>query len=694
MIELRDYQGESVDHCYDFLRTKDGHPLIIIPTGGGKTPVIATLCTDAVQLWNGRVLVLAHVKELLEQTAGTLRKMCPTLPVGVYSAGLKSRDTRQPVIVAGIQSVYDKADQIGRFDLVIVDEAHLIPPEGEGRYRTLLDAMTRANPDLRVIGLTATPYRLSGGLIYGPDRLFAEVCYEVGVKHLVQRGYLCPLVGKAAESEIDSTSLKVVRGEFDESQTEQAFADVVSAAVDEVVGKTVDRRAVLLFCQTVQHGRTVAARLRAEIVGREKKAADQTQPAWADFGLGDDPLADHRIGVVHDWLIDNGHPTDALTEWLRRGKAVVGQIYGDTPDDERAGLIEQFRKGELRYLVNVNVLTTGFDAPNVDCVCLLRATVSAGLYYQMVGRGFRLSPNKINCLVLDFGQNIKRHGPVDKVSAEKGKKADTGEAVAKMCPECRTVVAGGVSVCPDCNYVWPVREFEPKHAGRADGESPLSGKVTSEQLEVLGVEYRPHTKKDAPPGHPKTMRVSYKTGVGQYVSEWVCVEHEEGSFARSKAEQWWRKRCKFPMPDGVAECVSVANHGLLATPVSVTLKKKAGEKYPEIGGVELGEKPDHPTPCPECGAVNESVIVNSAEPYHAGRVTCGMCGHYLWPASQEEVERFGFYRDHHRAGLLPDGWEFDTPATAEGVSLFEQIENHFDGMTAEPTQQEIDEVPW
>jgi len=968
VIELRDYQGESVDHCYDFLRTKDGHPLIIIPTGGGKTPVIATLCTDAVQLWNGRVLVLAHVKELLEQTAGTLRRMCPTLPVGVYSAGLKSRDTRQPVIVAGIQSVYDKADQIGRFDLVIVDECfpagtlidtpsgpqaieticsgmhvrhalgvgevlatsarpatfltevefddgavitctpnhpvfttvgwvraaelergsmafgvegvrllregvsplgqgsarrfgagdegasldpatvllnllleeaqqrdeqsggageggrhapasgtpaggtrgqreaaagsppidarsvgagldagargadpspegerladplqdrpgqsgdddrhrdrrplslgsgtkgtgptqdgvpgfkrvvrvahlqrdrgqvvynlhvsghpsyfangvlvhncHLIPPEGEGRYRTLLDAMARANPDLRVIGLTATPYRLSGGLIYGPDRLFAEVCYEVGVKHLVQRGYLCPLVGKAAESEIDSTSLKVVRGEFDEGQTEQAFADVVSAAVDEVVGKTVDRRAVLLFCQTVQHGRTVAARLRAEIVGREKKAADQTQPAWADFGLGDDPLADHRIGVVHDWLMDNGHPTDALTEWLRRGKAVVGEIYGDTPDDERAGLIEQFRKGELRYLVNVNVLTTGFDAPNVDCVCLLRATVSAGLYYQMVGRGFRLSPNKINCLVLDFGQNIKRHGPVDKVSAEKGKKADTGEAVAKMCPECRTVVAGGVSVCPDCNYVWPVREFEPKHAGRADGESPLSGKVTSETIEVLGVEYKPHTKKDAPPGHPKTMRVSYKTGVGQYVSEWVCVEHEEGSFARAKAEQWWRKRCKFPMPDGVAECVSVANHGLLATPVSVTLKKKAGEKYPEIGGVELGEKPDHPTPCPECGAVNESVIVNSAEPYHAGRVTCGMCGHYLWPASQEEVERFGFYRDHHRAGLLPDGWEFDTPATAEGVSLFEQIENHFDGMTAEPTQQEIDEVPW
>lgn len=695
MISLRYYQEAAVANTYKFLQTRDGHPLIVIPTGGGKTPVIAQLCSDAVTLWNGRVLVLAHVKELLEQSAGTLRKMCPTVPVGVYSAGLKSRDTRQPVIVAGIQSVYDKADQIGRFDLVIVDEAHLIPPEGEGRYRTLLDAMTELNPDLRVIGLTATPYRLGGGLIYGPDRLFEERSIEVGVKELVQNGYLCPLVGKAALCEIDSSALRVVRGEFDESQTEQAFSDVVSGAVDEVVSRTVDRMAVLLFCQTVQHGRQVAARLRAEIVGREKMAADQTRPAWADFGLGDDPLADHRIGVVHDWLIDNGHPVDSLTEWLRRGRAAVGEVYGDTDDATRASLIEQFRSGQLRYLVNVNVLTTGFDAPNVDCVCLLRATVSAGLYYQMVGRGFRLSEGKVNCLVLDFGQNIKRHGPVDKVNGEGKKKNQDGESVAKMCPECRTVVAGGVSVCPDCGHVWPVREFEPKHAGRAEGDEPLSGKVTTEDLEVLGVEYRPHTKKDAPPGHPKTMRVSYKVGVGQYLSEWVCVEHEEGGFARAKAEQWWRKRCKFPMPNGVAECVSVANHGLLATPLTLTTKKKAGEKYPEIKDVRLGDKPDSPTPCPECGAVNENVIVNSAEPYHAGRVTCGMCGHYLWPASQEEVDRFGFYQDHHRAGLLPDGWEFDTPASdTESVSLFEQIESHFDGMTAEPTQQQIDEVPW
>ena len=663
MIQLRDYQEESVLRCYDWMQHNDGNPLIIIPTGGGKTPVIATLCTDAVQLWNGRVLVLAHVKELLEQTAATLRRMCPTLPVGVYSAGLKRRELGRSVTVAGVQSVYNRAEELGRIDLVIVDEAHLIPPDGDGMYRTLIDGLRRVNPDVRVVGLTATPYRLSGGLIYGEDRLFAERCHEVGVKELVLRGYLCPLVGKAAMCEVDADALKVVRGEYDESQAEEAFTDVVVAAVDEVVSKTVDRRAVLLFCQTVQHGRHVAARLRAEIVGRELEAAEETWPAWEAFGLdGDDVdvLADHRIGIIHDWMMDRDLPTDRLGEWLRRGKAAVGEVYGDTPDDERAELIRQFREGKLRYLVNVNVLTTGFDAPNVDAVCLLRATVSPGLYYQMVGRGFRLHQDKANCLVLDFGQNIKRHGPVDKVKIDGKKKAQDGETVAKTCPQCRTVVMAGVVVCPDCQYEWPRRE--PTHDGRADGEAPLStGKPVVEGYEVLGVTYRPHTKKDAPPGHPKTLRVEYRTGVGQSVSEWVCVEHEEGSFAHQKACHWWARRCRFPMPSTAAEAAMVAIHGLLASPVAVTTKLKPGEKYAQIQSVEVGEKPTAPTPCVECGERNKFVVMpNHGDPYrNPGRVVCAMCDTELAVVGDDVVQHFGFYDPVDRPGLLPMDWEFD-----------------------------------
>src|SRR4051812_24190781 len=128
---LRPYQAAAQAAVYGHLRAHDDNPCVVIPTGGGKSPLIAAICHDAVQLWGGRVLVLAHVKELLEQIADKLRAICPELTFGVYSAGLKRRDREHPVIVAGIQSVYRRACELGPFDLIIVDEAHLIPPDGD-----------------------------------------------------------------------------------------------------------------------------------------------------------------------------------------------------------------------------------------------------------------------------------------------------------------------------------------------------------------------------------------------------------------------------------------------------------------------------------------------------------------------------------------------------------------------------------
>lgn len=195
-MQLRQYQQDAVAAVYQHLSTRLDNPCVVIPTGGGKTPVIAKICSDAVTQWQGRVLVLAHVKELLEQSADKLRAVCPDVEVGIYSAGLKSRDTKQAVIVAGIQSVYEKAGELGRFDLVIVDEAHLIPPDGEGMYRQLLADLKVINPRLRVIGLTATPFRLGTGEICTGDGILNTVCYEIGVKELIVAGYLSPPTGK------------------------------------------------------------------------------------------------------------------------------------------------------------------------------------------------------------------------------------------------------------------------------------------------------------------------------------------------------------------------------------------------------------------------------------------------------------------------------------------------------------------
>jgi DNA repair protein RadD len=189
-MNLRPYQQSAVNAVYEHLRNKDNNPCIVLPTGTGKSVVIAKIVSDAVKNWNGRVLILAHVKELLEQNAGKIKTICPDIELGIFSAGLKSRDTDESVIVAGIQSVYDKACELGSFDLIIVDEAHLIAPDGDGMYRSFLKEMKIINPKVRVIGLTATPFRLKGGLICQPDNILNEVCYEAGLKEMIQKGYL------------------------------------------------------------------------------------------------------------------------------------------------------------------------------------------------------------------------------------------------------------------------------------------------------------------------------------------------------------------------------------------------------------------------------------------------------------------------------------------------------------------------
>jgi DNA repair protein RadD len=264
MLTLRPYQLEAKHAVYDHLRARDDNPCVVIPTAGGKTPVIATICKDAVGRWGGRVLVLAHVKELLGQTADKLRAVCPEVPFGVYSAGLKRRDRTEPVIVAGIQSVWKRACDFDPFDLVIVDEAHLIAPEGDGMYRQFLADARTVNPHLRVIGCTATPYRLKSGRICTPEGILNHVCYEVGVRELIVRGYLCPLVSKAGQTRFDTSGLHARGGEFVADEVEDLMNQeaLVRAACAEIAAATQARNACLIFASGVRHGRHVAEVLK------------------------------------------------------------------------------------------------------------------------------------------------------------------------------------------------------------------------------------------------------------------------------------------------------------------------------------------------------------------------------------------------------------------------------------------------
>jgi DNA repair protein RadD len=536
MLILRPYQEEAKAAVYQHLRTRDDNPCVVIPTAGGKTPVMASICKDAVGQWNGRVLILAHVKELLEQATDKLNAVCPEVRFGVYSAGLNRRDTAQAVIVAGIQSVYRRACELEAFDLVVIDEAHMIPLEGDGMYRQFLADAKVINPNLRIIGFTATPFRMKTGPICTPDGFLNAICYEVGVRELIRDGYLCPLITKAGINKVDTSALHVRGGEYIAGEVEDLMDQdsLVEAACGETVGYTGDRKAVLIFASGIKHG-------------------------------------EHIVRVLKD-----------------RHGITCGFVTGDTPIDQRDAILARFKAGGLKYLCNVNVLTTGFDAPNIDCVALVRPTLSAGLYYQMVGRGFRLHPSKQNCLVLDFGGNVLRHGPVDQIRVKEYGAGGNGQAPAKECPECLSVVAAGYARCPDCGYEFPPPERK-KHDGKASEAGILSGQVTTTRHTVEDVFYSVHKKRGAGDDAPRTMRVDYKLGWNKFQSEWVCFEHD--GYARQKAAAWWRRRSPDPVPETAEEAVALAQAGRLAPTHAISVRSVTGEEYDRIIGYELGDVP-------------------------------------------------------------------------------------------------------
>jgi len=418
---------------------------------------------------------------------------------------------------------------------ILVHNCHLLPPDGEGMYRTFLADAQQVNPNVRLIGLTATPYRMTTGMICGPENLLNEVCYEVGVRELIVQGYLCPLKSKAGKTKASLEGLHIRGGEFIASEVEAAMdtGDLVQSACEEIVELTAERRSVLIFASGIDHGKHIAATI-------------------------------HRIAGQE-----------------------CAFVCGDTPGPERDAILRRFKAGDLKYLANVNVLTTGFDAPNIDCVVLLRPTNSPGLFYQCSGRGFRLHPGKQDCQILDYGGNILRHGPVDDLRIKEPGQSG-GEAPAKECPECNAVIHAAYATCPECGYEFPPPERE-KHDARASDAGILSGQVDDSDYEVLDVVYSVHHKRDADEDHPKTMRIDYQIGFSSWKSEWVCPEHT--GYARAKFEAWWRARSSEPVPDTAEQAVSICSAGGIAETLVITVRSITGEKYDRIIGHELGPVP-------------------------------------------------------------------------------------------------------
>lgn len=483
--ELRDYQEEAVQGLYAALhRSPDSCPLVVMPTGSGKSHVIAEFVRRALEAHPGTTILMAtHVKELVEQNLAKLLEAWPAAPAGVYSAGLGRRDVDKPITFAGVQSIYSKASKFGVVSILLVDECHRIPRDGTGMYLSLIEGLRTANPGLRIVGFTATEFRTDSGLLYtGEGALFTEVCYRAEVTRLIDAGWLSEIRSKGSALEIDLSDVHVRGGEYVEAEQEVAALRILSQSIAEIVAYGQRCKKWLVFCVSIAHAQAVKDRLRAE-------------------------------GVA------------------------VALVTGETPTEDRDMAVSWFRTTSSGCLVNVSVFTTGFDVPDVDLVVLLRATKSPVLYVQMVGRGMRRAPGKTECVLLDFGSNVARHGPINRVRPKKQKDDDDeGVAPLKQCPECKEWVPIACRECPDCHHQFDIDE-RPAHSAKPDPNVVIAREEDNfGWFDVDSVSYRLHQKQGRT---TPTVRVVYQCGVNTF-SEWVCPEHE--GFAGKKAMAWWIQR--------------------------------------------------------------------------------------------------------------------------------------------------------
>ena len=474
-MALRDYQQRAINLLYAWMRYNAGNPCVVMPTGSGKSVVCAELCKDILTRWpQSRILVLSHVKELLEQDAEKILLAWPEAPLGIYSAGIGSRDIGMPLTVAGIQSVRDKASMLGYIDLVVVDEAHTISHKAEGGYRKLLDELKSVNPNMRIVGLTATPYRLGHGLISEHGAIFDGLVEPVSVAELIARGYLAPLRSKLTDAQLSVDGVSKRGGEYVEHELQRAVnnADDNERIVDEVIARAGDRRAWLFFCAGVAHSTAIRDALRARGVSAEV-------------------------------------------------------VTGETPKAERERIIRDYKAGRITALTNANVLTTGFDYPDIDLIAMLRPTLSPGLYVQMAGRGMRLKSHTDHCLVLDFAGNVRLHGPITDVAPPKHRGAGTGDAPVKVCEQCSELVHTSVKVCPACGYIFPPAEKEPLVL---HGDDIMGGPDEMRVREWLWYVKRSKAKQI------NMLCVDYYNAelTGDKVTEYITILHD--GYARYRAE--------------------------------------------------------------------------------------------------------------------------------------------------------------
>lgn len=409
MYQLRPYQKEAVANTIAYFKRRRDPAVIVLPTGAGKSLVIAELAKIA----NGRVLVLAHVKELVEQNHAKYTSY--GLDAGIFSASLGKKDWDQKAIFGSVQSVARAPDDFFRdFSLLVIDECHRVAEEGSTQYQDVITRLRERNPKLAILGLTATPYRLGQGWIFeeaangevksDQPRFFKECVFELPLSYMIKNRFLTtPVKVDIPVTSYDFSELTEKNRMYTMAEVEELLKNqkrltplIIANIVD--ITERFHRKGVMIFSATVKHA-------------------------------------------------------EEILSYLPEGEARL--VVGDTEINERDEIVEDFKARKFKYLVNVSVLTTGFDAPHVDVVAILRPTESNSLYQQIVGRGLRLDEGKTDCFILDYtgmGHDIYTPEISDKKPHKESVPVNVG--------------------CPKCNFTntfWGIVDFEDEvieHFGR------------------------------------------------------------------------------------------------------------------------------------------------------------------------------------------------------------------------------------
>lgn len=412
-IVLRPYQQAAIDTVMAAMR-EERFVLLQAATGAGKTIVFCELIKRLLSRYHMRIAVLAHRRELIIQAADKMKRVWPDAPIGLACSGVSSGvNVEAPVVIGSIQTLASRLGETSPFHLVVIDEAHRLPPRNKpSQYRDFLEKMEGWFGDLRVLGVTATPYRLGVGYIYGEkhkpglEPWFNDLHFRIGIRELQDQGYLCGIRAKEAEN-IDSelAGIRTTGGEYNLAELSELMSKEihVGSAVKAYEQYGEDRRHVVVFCVTIEHAEKVNEAFR---------------------------LAGYSTGCVHS----------------------------EMSLDERDRILAAYESGEIRILTNVGVLQEGWDSPQTDCILLCRPTKSSALYVQQIGRALRIHPKKVDMLILDLSGNIHRHGDPDHpnviVPGANGRKP-TESSVVKTCPNCKTLIHISAQECLECGYVWP-----------------------------------------------------------------------------------------------------------------------------------------------------------------------------------------------------------------------------------------------